>query len=351
MNHLFKITKNYFYTPSIIIANVAVWVIMVITGVGILDPSVESLINWGGNLSSITLSGEPWRLFTSIFLHGGIVHLLFNMYALMQVGAILETHFGTHRYAVVYLVTGIFASLASAAFSGNVVSVGASGAIFGLYGLLLSLLITKSLQIDAEDRKQLLSSTIFFIGYNVVFGFASPGIDNAAHLGGLFSGFIIGFLYYPFIRKQASASVLSIALIVIVAICAWEAPLIIKNPYAEYDSMIEKFSAIEEDALWMYEDIATAGGNDIESYRERLKTQGIDLWKKNLSLVNSVGSMPPELEQRVVLLRKYCELRIESCETLMRMTENQTDEDVHKLEETTNQIDDVINSLEELNKK
>lgn len=347
---LFKISKEYFYTPILIYSNTLIWLVMVATGVNAFQPSVDSLIEWGGNLSGMTLNGEPWRLLTSTFLHGGLIHLLLNMYALIQVGGILETHFGKHRYAIVYLATGIFASIASAAFSENVVSVGASGAIFGLYGLLLSLLITKSLQMNAEERKALLSSTLFFVGYNVVYGFAKAGIDNAAHIGGLLSGAVIGFLYYPVIRKQVKASVVSVSLVLLVLIAVWAAPSVITNPYAQYSSVIETFSKNEENALWMYTDIPAAGSEEAATFKDRIKTEGIDLWNENIALLNSLENMPSALQERVDLLKKYCQLRVESCETLQLLLENETEDRINRFQQVNERIEEIINSLEALNK-
>lgn len=348
---LFKITKEYVYTPLLIYANVSIWLLMVVAGVDALQPTPESLLDWGGNISSMTLNGQPWRLLTSTFLHGGIVHLLFNMFTLIQVGTLLETHFGKHRYALVYCVTGIFASIASTAFSVNVVSVGASGAIFGLYGLLLALLITKSLQVEAEERQALISSTIIFICYNVFYGFTKTGIDNAAHVGGLLSGLIIGFLYSPFIRKQMRSLVLSISLIVVTVVAVWGAPFVIVNPYVQYGSVIDQFAKIERGALWMYsiEYFPEPGSSEATLFHSQLKTRGIDLWEENIALLNTLENLPADLQARVDLLKEYCRLRIQSCEALQAMTENDTADQVKQYEEINGEIDSVIKQLEALN--
>jgi rhomboid protease GluP len=348
---LFKISSDYFYTPIIVYLNVSIWLLMVVTGVNVFEPSVESLINWGGNLSALTLSGQPWRLLTSTFLHGGVVHLLFNMYTLLQAGALLETHFGKHRYAVVYIATGIVASVCSAALSGNVVSVGASGAIFGLYGLLVSLLITKSVKIEPDARQALLTSTLIFIGYNLLYGFAKTGIDNAAHIGGLASGFIIGFVYYPVIGEERKSSIVSMALVSTVMIMALLVPYVVSNPYARYNSVIETFGNKETAAMWMYNSSFPVSGTDeAKRFHERLKTEGIDLWKQNLALLNTLENMPSALQERVDLLKKYSELRIESCEIMQLLVASGGAEHVEHIEKVNKQIDEVISSLEALNK-
>lgn len=99
---LFKFSPGYIFTPLLVYANVLIFIVMVATGVDAFAPTVESLITWGGNVRGLTLNGELWRLFTCTFLHGGIIHLAFNMYALLQVGFFLETSIGKLRYVVTY---------------------------------------------------------------------------------------------------------------------------------------------------------------------------------------------------------------------------------------------------------
>ncbi|WP_431215098.1 rhomboid family intramembrane serine protease [Puia sp. P3] len=122
------------------------------------------------------------------------MHLLANMYGLLFVGIFLEPRLGKIRFAMVYLITGILASIASLWWHAATVSVGASGAIFGLYGAFLALLLMKVFPKDFS--KVFLGSTLIFVGFNLVMGFTGS-IDNAAHLGGLVSGFVIGLILSP----------------------------------------------------------------------------------------------------------------------------------------------------------
>ena len=173
---------------------------MVIAGLGFISFKASDLLRWGANYKPSTTNGEWWRLLTNTFLHGGLMHLLANMYGLLFVGIFLEPRLGKIKYAIVYLTTGIIASAASLWWHDATVSVGASGAIFGLYGLFLALLLTKVYPKDFS--KAFLISTLVFVGYNLLMGLTG-GIDNAAHLGGLLSGFIIGLLLYPQLRQDA----------------------------------------------------------------------------------------------------------------------------------------------------
>jgi membrane associated rhomboid family serine protease len=151
----------------------------------------SDLLNWGANFRPLTTDGQWWRLLTSTFLHGGLMHILANMYGLIFVGIFLEPLLGAKKYAFVYLLTGILASVASIWWYDATVSVGASGAIFGLYGFFLASLLLKVFPPDFG--KAFLASTLVFVVFNLLMGFTG-GIDNAAHIGGLLSGFILGLI-------------------------------------------------------------------------------------------------------------------------------------------------------------
>jgi membrane associated rhomboid family serine protease len=196
-----KPKEGYFITPIIIYLNILVFIIMAFAGLGFISFKGQDLLNWGANFRPMTTDGEWWRLLTSTFLHGGLMHLMANMYGLLFVGIFLEPLLGKTKYLVAYLLTGILASCASLWWHDATISVGASGAIFGLYGLFLALLLTKVYPPDFG--KAFLFSTLIFVGFNLLMGLTG-GIDNAAHIGGLISGFIVGLLLYPSLRKQAN---------------------------------------------------------------------------------------------------------------------------------------------------
>ena len=174
--------------------------VMVFAGLGFVSFQADDLINWGANFKPLTTDGEWWRLITSTFLHGGIMHLVANMVGLIFVGIFLEPRIGSKKFAVIYLVTGILASITSIIWHEATVSVGASGAIFGLYGLFLALMLTKVY--PKEFNKVFLISTVIFIGYNLAIGITG-GIDNAAHLGGLVSGFVIGLFLSRQLKEES----------------------------------------------------------------------------------------------------------------------------------------------------
>lgn len=198
--YFLKLKEDYFITPLLIHTNICIYLIMVVAGLGFISFKGQDLLQWGANYGPITMRGEWWRLVTSTFLHGGLMHLLANMYGLLFVGIFLEPLLGRTKYMSAYVLTGIIASIASIWWHDATVSVGASGAIFGLYGVCLALLLTKVF--PADFAKSFLTSTVIFIGFNFLMGLAG-GIDNAAHIGGLAGGFVVGLVLYPRIKGQA----------------------------------------------------------------------------------------------------------------------------------------------------
>ncbi|MGA8619372.1 MAG: rhomboid family intramembrane serine protease [Candidatus Sulfotelmatobacter sp.] len=185
--------------------NAAVFLGMAISASSIMEfPSAE-LVRWGANVGALTISGEWWRLLTNIFVHAGIIHIAFNMWCLWNLGALAESLYGRWTYAAVYLICGIGASLASAAWHPYVPSVGASGAIFGLAGALLAAFKLGEFSVPRSALSGTLRSLGAFVVYNLIFGFALPGIDNAAHIGGLVTGLIVGALIAVVAPRQEQA--------------------------------------------------------------------------------------------------------------------------------------------------
>ena len=220
--------SNLYVTYAIIAINVIVFVLMAINGAGIFDANARVHIDWGSNYSPLTLSGDWWRLITCVFIHFGIIHLVMNTYALYMAGVYLEPMLGKTKYIVAYLATGIIASLASLWWhSEGVNSAGASGAIFGLYGVFLALLFTNL--IPKQMRSSLLQSIGVFVVFNLIYGTKS-GVDNAAHIGGLLCGFVIGFIFYPLLKKEDKGAKSNLALLGITAAAVLSAWMYLNNP-------------------------------------------------------------------------------------------------------------------------
>lgn len=172
--------------------NVVIWLLMTFSG-GSTDLRV--LIRFGAKVPWLGAAGEYWRLFTAIFLHIGLLHLVFNSYALYSLGPQIESLFGRSRFLVLYLLSGLAGNVAGYVMSESV-SAGASGAIFGLIGA-LAVYLARHRHILGRRGQRALSNVVFIILYNLVLSLSVPGIDVFGHLGGLAGGLVIGRLLCP----------------------------------------------------------------------------------------------------------------------------------------------------------
>jgi membrane associated rhomboid family serine protease len=185
--------KNLSVTQVLVGINIAVFVLMAISSRSPVEFSLSQLVRWGADWGPLTLGGQPWRLLTSNYVHGGIIHIAFNMWCLWSLGLLAERLFDRWTYVLVYTLSGLAGSVVSLWWHPNVVGVGASGAIFGLAGAVLAVLYFGHLSISRAAVKPILNSLLAFVGYNLLFGLR-PGTDNSAHLGGLAGGLFLGFV-------------------------------------------------------------------------------------------------------------------------------------------------------------
>jgi rhomboid protease GluP len=187
-------TPRYFVAPTFIGLNVAAFLLMALFGVSPFDPTGEQLLIWGANFGPFTLGGEWWRLLSSTFIHIGIIHLALNMQCLWRLGRLTERLYGNWAFLTLYALSGLGGSVASLWWNPVTISAGASGAIFGVAGGLVAFLYLGKLPLPRSAIRSILSSTLIFVGYNLLYGFANTGIDNAAHIGGLVTGALVGAL-------------------------------------------------------------------------------------------------------------------------------------------------------------
>lgn len=190
-----KIYNGFSMAIIIIGLNILVFLIMVVAGLGFLSFDGRDLYQWGADYRPAVYQGQYWRLITNIFLHGGFMHLVMNMYGLLFVAVFLEPLLGKMKFIMAYLLCGILASVVSIWWHPATISIGASGAIFGLYGVFTALLTTN--KVSADGKKFFLINNLIFIVINLLIGLMG-GIDNAAHVGGLIAGLILGYIFYFF---------------------------------------------------------------------------------------------------------------------------------------------------------
>lgn len=184
--------------PKVTIALIAVNCILFLLA-EIFSGSTENnlvLVTWGGAYTPMVNAGQYWRLFTSMFVHAGIRHLLNNMLLLYVLGSALEALLGPVRYAVLYLAGGLLGNIAAWRYyvrlQQDVVTVGASGAVFAVMGALIGIIFLRRGRVQGLSLKEML----IMLGLSLYFGFTSSGVANSAHIGGLISGFVLGLLFF-----------------------------------------------------------------------------------------------------------------------------------------------------------
>ncbi len=353
--------SNLYATYAIIAINVLVFILMIIDGAGLMaeDPSIH--IKWGSNISTLTLSGDWWRLTTCTFIHFGIVHILMNMYSLYTVGVYLEPMLGKVKYVIAYLCTGIIASIVSLWWHSNPInSAGASGAVFGMYGLFLALL-TSNL-IPKSVRNALLKSIGIFVLYNLVYGMKS-GIDNAAHIGGLISGFVIGYLFIIGIKQEKKGSkavwVLPIVVIATLAISAFYITTkkasaferdslmnAVKNAsFKDNDAFNEKYNSIiqmQDEASKIIDDNTL----ETELKKNKITTIVLPIWKEAEKIAEGMEKMNVSdlNKEKAKFFKEYIMLKQEEANLTIKQLNNE-ESAASMLNETILKINTVVEKL------
>ena len=202
--------QYYPITLALVVICIGVFALQLFFGVNPTNPTNQALIAWGANFLPFSLGEAPWRLVTSLFLHIGFMHLLFNMFALYYFGQVAERMFGAVNFLALFLLSGVGGNLLNnflglhSVMAGEppIISAGASGGIMGIGMALLVTALTKtSFNNFALNFRSLLIVMVINLGY----GFLVGGIDNASHVGGAMIGGLLGMVYvmqYRVIRQQ-----------------------------------------------------------------------------------------------------------------------------------------------------
>lgn len=314
-------TPRLLITPLLVVINVLVFVAMVASGISPIEPKAEAVAAWGGNFGPKTMNGQWWRLVTCMFLHFGILHLAVNMWVLWDIGRLMERLVGNLGFSLLYLFSGILASLASLAWNSAVVGAGASGAVFGVAGGLLGFLAFRSDTVPRVVLTSLRNSMFCFLFYNVIYGMARPEIDMAAHLGGLAAGFGCGLILSQPIsietyarRRRRNLAVTAAAIVLIPSLIAAlpEAP-------PDVRAELEQFAAIEKQLVGEHNglvDRAQAGELTDEEFADRIEADLLAPWTAVRQRLEAIAESPGIDRAKFSRLLTYVDLRQESWQLL-----------------------------------
>jgi rhomboid protease GluP len=289
--HLAKVGAWTPVTAVVIALNVATFLLMLTAGAGFVqtDPAVH--IRFGSNYGPLTWTGEPWRLLTSAFIHFGIMHLAFNMYALYS-GRLTERLFGSARFALIYLLSAVSGSVVSGWWEPMRNSAGASGAIFGVYGALLVFFALRRADIPREMLRSSGRGALTLCIYSLVLGAANPLVDNACHVGGLLGGALAAFFLVrpvdPAVRAAAQPwRLAAVATGICAALLLLAAPLALPSG-SRGDSLRvfvaqDRFARDEARIVNLHQDIAKAYDArqlTADKAAERLEIEVLGPWEQ-----------------------------------------------------------------------
>jgi rhomboid protease GluP len=184
-------------TTVLMALNVIVYLAIVFSGASPLDPDTHTLRRFGGTEGIYSLFVQQWRLLSANFVHSGVLHIGMNMLGLWYLGELVESIFDRWVYILMYIVCGVLGMMAASWWNPMTVTVGASGAIFGLGGALISALYFGKLPLVRESAQNTLRILLIVTGFDLIYGFTSPNISNAAHIGGLAAGLALGAILAP----------------------------------------------------------------------------------------------------------------------------------------------------------
>jgi rhomboid protease GluP len=313
-------------TPVIIAANVVVFAAMLAAGAGLLQPDASVHIRYGSNFGPLTTAGEWWRLGASVFIHFGLLHLAFNMWALWNAGRLVEQLYGTLPFALLYAFAGVAGSLASVAWHPGVNSAGASGAIFGIIGALLVYVLNPRNGVPPAAVRVLRNNALVFVAVAVAFGLVYPGIDNAAHVGGLAGGALMGALLARPLDAARPASGIDRRLLLAGAagaLLVGVALQLLAHPSPGRAAELELrrdwrwFAEVEADAVArtraLASEVQATGASDAE-FAARLEREVLPLWEEIADRLAPGYTLPPRspLLEVARLQREYAAARREA---------------------------------------
>lgn len=323
-------------TVALVGINLAVFGAMLLHGAGLWHSPNGVQLAWGAGFGPATKDGEWWRLGTAMFLHFGLVHLAMNMWALWDGGRLVERLYGSMRLVVVYFVSGLTGNLASLIVQGDqAVSGGASGAVFGVYGALLVCLWRERRQVHPVEFRWLFGGAAVFSAATLGLGLIIPGIDNAAHAGGLISGALTGVaLVRPLSAaspktgrsRWAAVGAYAIALIALVSSIPapsyrWQEELHARDGIREFldddRRIIDRWQRIL--------DAGKQGSASFEQLAERIETDVAREYRESFEQLSALH-LDPSAPSAMTLdvLRKYTQLRGDASQSLaeaLRMNE------------------------------
>jgi membrane associated rhomboid family serine protease len=304
-------TRSSPFTMIFIGINVGVFVLMCLAGgFAVTSVAPDVLIGFGAKQNDLIAGQhEYWRLITSIFIHIGIIHLLLNNYALWIIGQEIEQIYGSARFVALYLMTGIIGSLGSYVFNPQATSAGASGAIFGLFGVMATFGFKYRKEIPVLLSREIKRRVLPIIAINLAFGLSVRIVDNAAHIGGLLSGVALA-LAVPYMRPNEKRTplvwrALQVVCLVVMLVSFVDAFRHYKGPQLTLTnltsrpgpSVVTYFEQMRDADRWLDASLNAFGSLPNHRARAADVKPSIDAVERGVRAINSVPRIEPRADE------------------------------------------------------
>ncbi|TLZ43444.1 MAG: rhomboid family intramembrane serine protease [Gammaproteobacteria bacterium] len=348
-------------TPVLVLLNLAVFVAMAASArrLGAFDPVL--LFSWGANVGTVTINGQWWRLATALFVHLSLLHLVLNLWALWNVGRLTERLYGTGVFVFLYFTSGLLGNLASIAWDPSNTSAGASSAIFGLFGAFLAFLAHRGSRVPAQVVRAHWFSTLLFVLFNLIQGTLTPHVDNAAHVGGLLGGFVLGWILvrpleaesrqeFPFHKTVTAVFVLGVAVLVaLTQVLGFGSQL---TPPERYSRTHLWYLQGQEQNLRLWQELAvlaTSGSISDAELGARFEREIVPFWSMaDQRLKKESPSLPADQGQYAALVADFTQLRFKWAQAIVQATKNQDADAASKAIQLQKETDLGLARLERL---
>jgi rhomboid protease GluP len=347
--------RGYFVTPILVLSNISIFIFTIVffiamlmvyavkakmhNGTGHVYDHLEDIyLSLGFSNRRQVLNGQVWRLISNTFLHFNLMHLAGNMVVLIYIGSLLESKLGRWNYLFLYLLTGICASITSVVWRDQGVAAGASGAIFGLFGIFLALLSTKFYEPSA--RRALLISTAIFVAY-IIIPKGNSRVDHAAHFGGLISGYVFGQIAYlglTYNKRKLTAIYAAAITIIYTGLCIWLAPVYQFNELSALTKKTEKLS----------EELKTDFYGHYNVERDSMMALFVYKALPKIDTLNKVGKQIQQLtlpKKQKQIADVKSKLIFEECKLYKLLYKEYRDKDQKKYRQEINNSTQIINDL------
>ncbi|EDM25501.1 Rhomboid-like protein [Lentisphaera araneosa HTCC2155] len=330
-------------TTVIIALNIIVFFLMYgIEKLNIIQPkNLDVFIQWGSNRIFETID-EPWRLFTCAFIHFGLLHIACNMYFLHAIGRLSEKLLGPRFYFIIYIFSAFTGSLASLLWnSDGVISAGASGAVFGVVGMVGAFLVMRRDDVPPTAFKNLKNSMVQIVVLNFLFGTLVPGIDNAAHFGGLLGGFIGAAIMSRSLDPQKRTAqfipklILGLVCLPLICVGIWKSGLIQKKPIVTlnkisiswYDKKVLHLKGVNRHLTSFIN-----GESTVDEMKKGIETHNV-FWKHLLKQINSIEHDPKSRNYaEIIRIQKACEFQIQFQKEVLLYTDDKKKMNLFKID-------------------